>query len=260
MADSPEYGPRGGGAGASRRAVLKLGLGGLLVAGAAAGGLQAWPGASAEAPAVLQVLSPRAHAILVAVAEAVCPDGPPWPSPTALGVAAKVDAVLARMDAADADQIVVALHLLESALAGAILDQRVGPFSSRPLALRRRSLEGWKISALPVRQTAFKALRGLCATAYFADPRTFAAVGYPGPPDFGQDAAPDRQPAQDRALWDPTASPFSGPGADAAAPPDGASGGPPTGAAPPAPPSGSPPASSGAPAAPAPPAAGQVSP
>jgi hypothetical protein len=197
---------------------------------------------------------------LVAVAEAVCPDGPPWPSPTALGVAAKVDAVLARMDAADADQIVVALHLLESALAGAILDQRVGPFSSRPLALRRRSLEGWKISALPVRQTAFKALRGLCATAYFADPRTFAAVGYPGPPDFGQDAAPDRQPAQDRALWDPTAAPPSGAGADAAAPPDGASGGASAGASPPAPPSGSPPASSGAPAAPAPPAAGQVSP
>jgi hypothetical protein len=257
MADSPEYGPRGGGAGASRRAVLKLGLGGLLVAGAAAGGLQAWPGASAEAPAVLQVLSPRAHAILVAVAEAVCPDAPPWPSPTALGVAAKVDAVLARMDPADADQIVVALYLLESALAGAILDQRVGPFSSRPLALRRRSLEGWKISALPVRQTAFKALRGLCATAYFADPRTFAAVGYPGPPDFGQASAPDRQPAQDRALWDPTASPFSGPGADAAAPPDGASGGASAGGAPPASPLGSPPV---APVAPVAPAAGQVSP
>ena len=191
----------------TRRAVLKLGLAGAALLAVGAGGLQAWPGAAVPAPAGLRVLSPRAYAVLVAVADAVCPSDPPWPLARTLGVAEKVDAVLARMQPDDAAQVVAALHLLESALAGLVLDGQTGPFSARSMALRRSTLVGWKCSAIPVKVTAFKALRGLCATAYFADPRTFAAVGYQGPPDFGQANAPARQPVQDRALWDAAAAP-----------------------------------------------------
>lgn len=190
--------------GPSRRSALRLGMAGLAVFGVGAGGLALWPTTEREAPAGLRVLSPRAWSVLSALAEAVCPTGSGWPSAAELGVATKIDALMAGMDEADAQQLVLALHLIDNALAGLALDQRIGTFSGASLAARRGALEAWRGSALPVRRTAFKALRGLCASAYFSDPRVEARVGYPGPPDFGQAAAPAVQAPQAPAAAPPT--------------------------------------------------------
>ena len=191
--------------GLSRRAAMKGALAGLGLLGLGGAGLALWPTVEADAPDDLLVLSPRAWVVLSAVAEAVCPSGGAWPSAAALGVAQKIDKLMAGMPKEDADQLVLGLLLLENALAGLALDGRVGPFSAAPLPARRAAFTAWQQSALPVRKTAFKALRGLCASAYFADPRTAAAVGYGGPPDLGQASAPAIQAAQPRALWAPEA-------------------------------------------------------
>jgi hypothetical protein len=182
--------------GISRRSALQAGLAGLAVFGVGAGGLAVWPTTEADAPADLLVLSPRTWSVLSALAEAVCPSGGGWPTAAAIGVASKIDKLMAGMDKDDADQLVLALLLIDNALAGLALDRRIGTFSGADLADRRRALQAWRESALPVRRTAFKALRGLCASAYFADPRTEAMVGYPGAPNFGQADAPAIQAPQ----------------------------------------------------------------
>jgi hypothetical protein len=43
------------------------------------------------------------------------------------------------------------------------------------------SLQGMRLSSLALRQQAFHAMRDLINAAWFADPSTWAAIGYPGP-------------------------------------------------------------------------------
>lgn len=43
------------------------------------------------------------------------------------------------------------------------------------------ALQGMRESALVLRQQAFHALRDITNASYFADPTTWAAIGYPGP-------------------------------------------------------------------------------
>jgi hypothetical protein len=43
------------------------------------------------------------------------------------------------------------------------------------------SLQGMRLSSLALRQQAFHAMRDLINAAWFADPATWAAIGYPGP-------------------------------------------------------------------------------
>lgn len=50
------------------------------------------------------------------------------------------------------------------------------------------ALQGMRSSSLALRQQAFHALRDLTNGAYFADPSTWAAIGYPGPRDVSGQA------------------------------------------------------------------------
>ncbi len=182
--------------GASRRTFLKMSLAGLGVLGLGVGALGLRAGADGPVPAGLKVLGPRTYRTLVAVADAICPGGKGLPAANVLGVAEKVDAVLDRMAPEDAEQVVLALGIVENALTGFLLEGRTTPLSRLDGAAVAVSLRGWSRARLNPQRTIFKALRGLCVTAYYADPRTFAASGYPGPPDFGQAGAPAVQPSQ----------------------------------------------------------------
>ena len=74
--------------------------------------------------------------------------------------------------------------------AGSLLDGRTRPFTQLDAAGQDATLDGWRRSRISVRRTAFQALHGLCMGSYYASPETYAAVGYPGPPDFGQTRTP----------------------------------------------------------------------
>ncbi|MCK6505665.1 hypothetical protein L6R53_20090 [Myxococcota bacterium] len=178
----------------SRRGILKIGLGGAALLAAGGLGLGLWPGASREPLAPLQALSPRAFGVLAAVARTFCPGGDGLPSADELDIAGALDATIATLHPADQAELQQVLLLVDNALVGALLDGRPQPFSRADDATRRATLLSWRESRIPLRRTAYKALRGLVMAAYWGHPRLYAAAGYPGPPDFGQAQAPPDDP------------------------------------------------------------------
>jgi len=169
----------------SRRNVLRYGLGGALILAAGGTGLALQATAPREARGPLQVLDARTYAILAAVADRIAPARDGFPPASELQVAEKIDALLASSDPALGAEMKQVLHLLENALAGFVFDGRVRPFTQLPASEQDEVLRAWQHSRLHVRRTAYAALHGLCAAAYYASPAIYARVGYPGPPDFG---------------------------------------------------------------------------
>lgn len=166
----------------SRRTVLRYGLGGAALLAVGGVGLGLRPGVLREPKAPLRALDAVAFSVLAAVAERVAPGGQGFPAASALGVPEKVDALLASSDPGLAAEVSQALKLLENALTGLLLEGRTRPFTACSAAEQDAVLESWRTSGLLVRRQVYKALRGLCASAYYASPETYAAVGYPGPP------------------------------------------------------------------------------
>ncbi|MCB9664599.1 MAG: gluconate 2-dehydrogenase subunit 3 family protein [Alphaproteobacteria bacterium] len=168
-----------------RRAFLGLGLLGGAALALGGVGLALQPGV-ARAPATpLQALSPRAFSVLAAVADRVCPGGEGAPGAAEVGVAEKVDALLATSPPTFRTDIEQALLLLENALPGLLLDGRARPFTACDAATQDATLEAWQTSSLGLRRQVYKGVRGLVVAAYFGSPETYrSASGYPGPPDF----------------------------------------------------------------------------
>jgi hypothetical protein len=77
------------------------------------------------------------------------------------------------------------LSLFDSALFGLVLDGTPSSFRASPPASQDARLSAWSSSRIEVRRTGFRALRRLIGSAYYSAPATWAAVGYPGPPDLG---------------------------------------------------------------------------
>jgi len=174
----------------SRRTVLRYGLGGALLLAAGGTGLALQTTAPREPRAPLQVLDARTYAILAAVADRIAPERDGFPAASELQVAEKIDALLATSDPALGAEVKQVLLLLENALAGFVFDGRARPFTKLAPEAQDEVLRAWQSSALHVRRTAYNALHGLCAAAYYASPAIYARVGYPGPPDFGNVVRP----------------------------------------------------------------------
>lgn len=174
----------------SRRGVLTKGLfGGAFLLLGGSGWLAARGSKLVALPDEgLKVLSPRQYAVLHAFAECMLPAEGKFPSAEALRVAYQGDKILGLVDVTARDELTALLELFENALANAIFGQRFRPFTQLSVEERERVALEWRDSALSVRRTGFRALRGLVMAAYYGNPRTFAAVGYPGPPEGFHDA------------------------------------------------------------------------
>jgi hypothetical protein len=166
----------------SRRSFLGLGLvgAGLL----ALGGVGLRPTVLRAATKPLRALDERTFSVLAAFAERVAPGGGAFPAASGVQVAEKVDALLATCAPGMVAEIKQALLLFDNALAGLLLDQRPSTFTACDPATQDAILESWKSSRLDLRRRVYKALRGLCAGAYYGSPEVYAAIGYPGPPDY----------------------------------------------------------------------------
>ena len=169
-----------------RRALLKLGLGGgaLLAIGGVGLALRG-PTRSRPVPADLKALTDRQYLTLAAVAARVCHAPGDAPSADEVGVAQKLDQLLATMHPADVKELQQLLDLMDNALGRLLLDGGTSTFTGSSEAEQDQILNDWRHSSLAVRQTGYKALTGLCAAAYYGDPRVYQKIGYPGPPDFG---------------------------------------------------------------------------
>lgn len=142
----------------------------------------------------LKTFDLTSYSVLAAAADRLAPTGPGWPTAAELEVAEKIDDLLARGEAATAAELIQVLSLLENALVGLLLGGRLTTFTGSSVEVQDAVLDGWRRSRLPLLRTAFKALNGLVGASYFGDPRTFALVGYPGPPDYSAFVQPAPPP------------------------------------------------------------------
>jgi hypothetical protein len=164
-----------------RRRLLQIGLG--------AGALLALAGGSVALvqPGLVDghVLSPRARGVMAAVARAVLEGSlPAGDSARAQVLQAHLHRVQQTIDGLPRHaqrELSLLLALLGSApgrmgLAGLSSDW---PEASVPQL--QAALESMRMSSLAMRQQAFLALRELTNASYYADPGTWALLGYPGP-------------------------------------------------------------------------------
>ena len=175
----------------TRRTLLRRGIAGAALLGLGGGaGLALWPGRDLPAPEGLVGLRPARYPVALALAEALLPASGPGPSAAETTLA--LGQVFARLHPGDQADLNDALGLLESALAGALLDLRPAPFSRLPLPARRAAFGAWGESRLTLRRSAHAALRKLVYGTYYGHPSSYERLGYPGPPDLSaiQEALP----------------------------------------------------------------------
>lgn len=181
----------------TRRTLLRVGLGGtaLLTLGGVA--LELQPTARLPVPDALRALSPKAFRVLVAAADRICPgNGTTLPKASELGVPELIDTLVATLHPADQTQVGQLLGLLESPLAGLATGGRIRPFTQLAPEAQDAVLLDWQQHRWSVLRQSYRVLRNLVATTYHVQPKVFAAIGYPGPPDYGQADAPAVQPRQ----------------------------------------------------------------
>jgi choline dehydrogenase-like flavoprotein len=126
------------------------------------------------------MLSPRQQATLVALCRRMVPL-PDEPDPSAARLARSVEVRLGGLDAGHARRVGSLLTLMDSPASGLLNAFRAAGFADLPAARQDAWLRRWEVSPLPLFRTAFQALRRLILSTHYADPATFAAIGYRGP-------------------------------------------------------------------------------
>jgi hypothetical protein len=163
-----------------RRSILKYGLIGAAVLATGGVALTLQPTVLRAPKAPLECFDDVEYAILWALVSRLAP-----PDADALDIAGKLDKTFAAADLGTQAEFKQVLRLIENGLPGLFLDGRPRPFSAASPDVQDTTLERWRTSRISVRRTAFKAINQLIGAAYYASPETYAAVGYPGPPDYG---------------------------------------------------------------------------
>ena len=99
-----------------------------------------------EPTAPLQAFDPVGYSIMAAVADRIVPNGADYPSASDVGVAEKIDALLATMHPGVGEELQEALKLLENATVGLLLDGRTTPFTASSHDVQDDTLHSWQHS------------------------------------------------------------------------------------------------------------------
>lgn len=175
----------GGRARVSRRTLVKTGLAGLGVAVAGGLGLALQKTVLLAHTPALKVLAPAEYAVLVAIADRLCPAlGAGAPGASALKLAEQLDAMLQDTDVEVQKGLKMALKLVDNALTGAVVGERVVPFTKLSAEEQDRSLNGWRGAESGFRRTVFGGIAGAVNSLYWANSQTWPRIGYKGPPDI----------------------------------------------------------------------------
>jgi hypothetical protein len=165
----------------NRRGVLQLGLAGGVLLALGGAGLHLRPVVRNHRPrGPLHVLDAGEFAVLAAAAArmVLVPGADP------VTIAHGVDEALTLGPPESAADFKKLLGLIESALAGLILDGRWESFTRLDAAGQDAVLYHFRDSRLVLRRSGYQALRKLCLGAYYAGESSWSFVGYPGPPDI----------------------------------------------------------------------------
>lgn len=167
----------------TRRGFLKKGLfGGLLLAVGGGTWLAFKRSAQVELPTGLKVLDARRYAVVRALVERFIPARQDFPPPESLGTAKAVDAIMAMVDDSSRVELNQLLMLFENALPNFLFGLRTTPFTQMSPDEQQAVLNEWMTSRLALRRTGYLALRTIVMSAYYGNPATWPATGYPGPP------------------------------------------------------------------------------
>ena len=170
----------------TRRTFLLAGIGGASVL-AAAGWLR---GRSAPSPlqgaASTPILAPDAFAVLTAVTPAflagALPDDPAAASAAIRKTVDNVGIAIAGLAPAAQQELGQLFALLGFAPARMALARVTSPWSEARDAEIAAFLERWRTSGFLLFQSAYAALHQLVFAAWYGNPDSWPAIGYPGPP------------------------------------------------------------------------------
>ncbi|MCG5051878.1 MAG: hypothetical protein KA712_02870 [Myxococcales bacterium] len=191
-------------ASAGRRKLFTLGLcGGVLLAG---GGIT-WVGLRKTKLGLpprtpLRFFTLEEHAVLTALAACMLADlpAPPagsdaewvrFPDPHELDCAGQLDLLVAKLHPETGAELKQLIALFENGLTSLVTSGPLRPFTQLPREAQRARLAAWGRSRFMLLRSGHLALTRLIHATYYASPSTYAAMGYPGPPevpDFGEDA------------------------------------------------------------------------
>lgn len=163
-----------------RRTLLKLGAGAAAVLALAGGGAALFgPGL------VAGHLSEPSRAVFRAVARAVLdgslPAGGAERDASLTAHLQRLDATLAGFPPATQSELSQLLALLSSAPGRLVLAGLETAWADASVSELQQALQGLRTSSLALRQQTYHALRDLTNAAFYADPSSFALLGYPGP-------------------------------------------------------------------------------
>lgn len=164
-----------------RRKLLQLGLGSAAVLAAVGGGFALiQPGLDARGS-----LSASGREVFRAVGRAVLDGILPAEGSASEAVLARhldrLDAAISAFPPATRAEISQLLSLLAAAPGRITVAGLHAPWSTATVEQLQAALDSMRRSTLTLRQQAYHALRDLTNAAYFSEPLTWAALGYPGP-------------------------------------------------------------------------------
>lgn len=176
------YLPPRGGPDPSRRSFLKKGLfGGLLLALGGGGYLFTRRGARVAVPSGLKVLSAAEYAVMWSIVQRFHPAHEGFPAADSINTTVAADGVISQLEPVTQEEIKQLLMLFENALPNFLFGGRTAPFTQLDPKEQDEVLEEWRDSRLTLRRTGYRALRGIALAAYYGNPATWSALGYPGP-------------------------------------------------------------------------------
>ena len=168
-----------------RRELVRRGVvGTILIAAAGAAGAFWWPTRRRRARAGLRVFDEIEASILSAVAATVLAIEPGAPSTDEVDVVGRVDALLALSPVAVQRELARVLRLFENGTTGLLTATGWTSFTAASPARREARLHAWQTSRIALFRTGFQAMKRLCGACYYSSPASWAAIGYPGPPDI----------------------------------------------------------------------------
>jgi hypothetical protein len=163
----------------TRRSFLKKGLFGGLLLFAGGAGLAVFPTKKSYTPRKpLNVLDEKRFAILAAVAARVVQA----PGVDPAGIAHGIDDTIALWVPEAQKDFCDLLALFDNGLAGLLFDGHARPFTRLGPEAQDGVLTAWRDSRIGIRRAGYQVLRKLTAGVHYAQPSTWASVGYPGPP------------------------------------------------------------------------------
>jgi hypothetical protein len=167
-----------------RRAFLKFGIAGALLlaaAGAARGQASYRP---TDGSGTFRVLREADREVLAAIAPAILA-GTAAAGPAIAAAIGSVDRAVAGLPPHLQQEVGQLLALLASWPGRRWLAGVAAPWRAASVAEVAAFLERWRFSRWALLQQGYHALHDLVLAAWYARPDSWAAIGYPGPPEVG---------------------------------------------------------------------------